>query len=276
MNKRENVYHPWLFYIIVFIFTWAFWISGIFVSNTSVAMVLIFLGLCVPSITAVITVFSSKNKALINDFKRKTFRFYQIKPLTLGFAIIVFGTVIAISILLSTLFGQSLGQFSFVNDFSFSIKGSSALLTILFASIIEEVGWRGYGEDAIAQYCTWFKESIIFGFIWSAWHVPLFFIEGTYHAGLAELGAGFVLNFLISVIPLGFITTWVYVKNNRSMLACIIFHLFVNFFQEKIAMSPQTKCIQTFVLIAVATILVMTNKELFFEKRHIGAFPENI
>ena len=100
-------------------------------------------------------------------------------------------------------------------------------------------------------------ESVIFGFVWALWHLPLFWIQGTYHYGLRELGVFYVLNFLISVSSMGFLTTWVYVKNNRSMLACIIFHLFVNTMQEKIALTPQTKCVET-------------NKEMFFEKEHIG------
>ncbi|MCH5352133.1 MAG: CPBP family intramembrane metalloprotease, partial [Acutalibacter sp.] len=176
----------------------------------------------------------------------------------------------ALSILLSTLFGQSLSQFAFTEDFSFSIGGTSALLTILLAATIEEVGWRGYGEDSVAAYFSWFTESIIFGFVWALWHLPLFWIAGTYHYGLRELGVGYVLNFLVSVSPMGFLTTWVYVKNNRSMLACIIFHLFVNTMQEKIAMTPQTKCVETIVVTLAAALVVLTNKEMFFEKDHIG------
>jgi membrane protease YdiL (CAAX protease family) len=144
------------------------------------------------------------------------------------------------------------------------------LLTILLASVIEEVGWRGYGEDSVAFYFSWFTESIIFGFVWALWHLPLFWIVGTYHYGLRELGIGYMLNFLISIIPLGFLTTWVYVKNNRSMLACIIFHLFVNTMQEKIAMTPQTKCVETIVVFVAAALVVCTNREMFFEKEHIG------
>ncbi len=196
--------------------------------------------------------------------------FYRIKPLNIILAIAVFGLIVAISIVVSTLFGQELNQFAFTKDFSFSIAGSSALLVIVLASVIEEVGWRGYGEDSVANYYSWFKESMIFGFIWAMWHLPLFFIEGTYHNGLVLLGIGYVLNFLFSVIPLGFFTTWVYVKSNRSMLASIIFHLFVNIFQEKIAMTPQTKCVETLVITIAAIIIIYTNKEMFFERKHIG------
>ncbi len=113
-------------------------------------------------------------------------------------------------------------------------------------------------------------ESVIFGFVWALWHLPLFWIQGTYHYGLRELGVFYVLNFLISVSSMGFLTTWVYVKNNRSMLACIIFHLFVNTMQEKIALTPQTKCVETIVIFFAAAFIVLTNKEMFFEKEHIG------
>lgn len=64
--------------------------------------------------------------------------------------------------------------------------------------------------------------------------------------------------------------TWVYVKNNRSIFASIIFHFFVNFLQEKVAMTPTTKCVETLVLFVAAGVVVALNCDLFFETRHIG------
>ena len=104
--------------------------------------------------------------------------------------------------------------------------------------------------------------------------MPLFLIPGTYQYGLKEMGIVYVLNFLISVIPLDFLQTWVYVKNNRSMLATIIFHLFINVMQEKINMTPETKCIQTIFVVIAAVIIVITNKEMFFEIKHVGNLLE--
>ena len=233
------------------------------------------LGLISPAAIAVITIITSKSDKLKTDFKRKILGFYKLKPLNLLLAALTFMAIVAASILVSTIFGQSLSQFAFTDDFSFTGAGiGSAMLTILLASVIEEVGWRGYGEDSIAQYMSWFKESIIFGCVWALWHLPLFWIPDTYHYGLRLLGMGYMLNFFISVVPLGFLTTWVYVKNGRSMLASIIFHLFLNFMQERIAMTPQTKCVETFVVTIAAAIVVLTNKDIFFETRHVGRLPE--
>ena len=56
------------------------------------------------------------------------------------------------------------------------------------------------------------------------------------------MGIMYVINFLLSVIPLDFLQTWVYVKNNRSMLATII--------------------------------IVVINKEMFFETKHVSNLLE--
>lgn len=276
-EKTAYKYHPVRFYTLCFIATWAFWISGAVVSKQddgeALSQLLMLAGLMAPSITAIITVFTSGSRALKDDFKAKLTGFYRLSWSNILKSILLFAGIVVLSILLSLLFGQKTDQFRLTEGFSFSVSGASALLTILLASVIEEIGWRGYGEDSIANDCTWFKESIIFGIVWALWHLPLFWIEGSYHYGLRQLGVPYMLNFFISVIALGYLTTWVYVKNHRSMLACIIFHLFVNFMQEKIAMTPQTKCVETFVIIAAASLIVLTNRPLFFGKEHIGKMP---
>ncbi len=101
-------------------------------------------------------------------------------------AIGIFAVIIAASILLSLAFGQSIRQFSVTeDDFSFTGVGiGSALLSILLASIIEEVGCKGCCEDSIGSYMNWFWESVIFGELWSHRHLPLIFIQGTCQADL--------------------------------------------------------------------------------------------
>lgn len=76
------------------------------------------------------------------------------------------------------------------------------------------------------------------------------------------MGIMYVINFLLSVIPLDFLQTWVYVKNHRSMLATIIFHMFINIMQEKINMTPETKCIQTIFAVIAAIIIVADRKSV--------------
>ena len=75
---------------------------------------------------------------------------------------------------------------------------------------------------------------------------------------------------------MGFIITWVYLASDRSILACMIFHLVVNFLQEKIAMTPETKCVETIVVTIVTIIIVIAKKDMFFSTRHVGRLLDDV
>ncbi len=272
-NTADYRYRPVLFFALAYVFTWIFWIPAIYLPE-NISPLLMLIGLIAPAVVSTVFVMVSGSDALKQDLKNKIFDSYKVKWLNVLWAVIVFAIVIVCSILMSLLFGQSLDQFSFTEDFSFTGVGiAGAFITITVASIIEEVGWKGYCEDSIGNYMNWFWESMIFGVLWSLWHLPLIFIQGTYQAGLM-VNPLFVINFFVSGIPMGFVITWVYLVSDRSILACMIFHFFVNFMQEKIAMTPETKCVETLVITVVTAIIVIANKDLFFETRHVGRLLE--
>ena len=266
-------YRPVLFFAMAYLFTWIFWVPAIFVQQ-ELGGILMLIGLLAPAVVSTVFVLASGSELLKQDLKIKIFGFYKVKWRNVLLAILQFAGIVACSILLSLAFGQSLDQFSFTEDFSFTGVGiGSALITVTLASIIEEVGWKGYCEDSIGAYMNWFWESLIFGALWSFWHFPLLFIKGTYQAGLM-VNPLYVVNFFISGIPLGYIITWVYLVSDRSILACMVYHLTVNFLQEKIAMTPETKCVETIVVTVVAAIIVILNRDMFFETRHVGKLLE--
>ena len=270
---KKYKYRPVLFFVLAYLFTWMFWIPAIFVPG-NIGIILMLIGLIAPAVISTIFVLASDSEALKQDLKNKVFGFYKVKWQNVMLAIIVFAAIIVASILLSLLFGQSIEQFALTEDFSFTGVGiAGAFITILVASIIEEVGWKGYCEDSIGDYMNWFWESMIFGVLWSLWHLPLLLIPGTYQAGLM-VNPLYVVNFFISGVPMGFIITWVYLVSDRSILACMVFHLFVNFMQEKIDMTPETKCVETIVATIATIVIVLANKEMFFETDHVGKLPE--
>ncbi len=280
-NKERSVdnkayrYRPVLFFAMAYLFTWIFWIPAVYVSE-ELAAPLMLVGLLAPAVVSTVFVLVSGSDVLKQDLKNKIVGFYKVNWLNVLLAIGVFAAIVAGSILLSLAFGQSLDQFSFTDDFSFTGVGiAGAFITVTLASILEEVGWKGYCEDSIGNYMNWFWESLIFGAIWSFWHLPLIFIKGTYQAGLM-VNPLFVVNFFVSAIPMGFIITWVYLVSDRSILACMVFHLFVNFMQEKIAMTPETKCVETIVVVIATVIIVIAKKDMFFETRHVGRLPDAV
>ena len=272
-DLKQYRYRPVLFFVLAYVFTWIFWIPATFLPE-GISPVLMLIGLIAPAVVSTVFIMVSGSDELKQDLKNKIVGFYKVRWLNVLWAVIVFAIVIVLSILLSLPFGQSLDQLSFTEDFSFTGIGvASAFITITIASIIEEVGWKGYCEDSIGNYMNWFWESLIFGVLWSFWHFPLIFIQGTYQAGLM-VNPLYVINFFVSGIPMGFVITWVYLVSDRSILACMIFHLFVNFMQEKIAMTPETKCVETIVITLVTVIIVVVKKDMFFETRHVGRLLE--
>ena len=273
IDNKPYKYRPVLFFAMAYFFTWIFWIPAIFVKGNMGALLML-VGLFAPAVVSTVFVLASGSVLLKKDLKIKLIGLYKVKWLNVFLAILVFAGIVAASILLSLLFGQSINQFSFTEDFSFTGVGiAGAFASVTIAAIIEEVGWKGYCEDSIGQYMNWFWESMIFGLLWGLWHLPLIFIEGTYQATLM-VNPLFVINFFVSAIPMGFILTWVYLVSDRSIMACMIYHLVINFLQEKIAMTPETKCVETIVVTVVATIIVIAKKDMFFEKRHVGRLLE--
>ena len=58
---------------------------------------------------------------------------------------------------------------------------------------------------------------------------------------------------------------WMYYKNNRSISAAILFHFVLNLFSVLFQTEQFTKCILTIILLVISMIVVVVEKELFFE-----------
>ena len=68
---------------------------------------------------------------------------------------------------------------------------------------------------------------------------------------------------------MGVIISWICIKNRKSVLAAILFHFVINISQEALAITQVTKCLETIVLIVVASAIIAVDKKMFFSKFHI-------
>jgi membrane protease YdiL (CAAX protease family) len=137
---------------------------------------------------------------------------------------------------------------------------SSIILSILFASLfpfIEELGWRGYVLDRLQEKNSALVSSLILGVVWSAWHLPTFFIRGSYQASLGIGTPAFWL-FLFSILPLTFAFTWIYNNTGRSTLAVILFHSMVNFTGELIALTERADTLSTVLWFVTAVVIAVS------------------
>jgi membrane protease YdiL (CAAX protease family) len=113
-------------------------------------------------------------------------------------------------------------------------------LSIFLVGPMKEFGWRGYGQDCSQARWNMVTSSMNLGIVWSLWHLPLFFIKDTYQYNLGAGSLSFWL-FMIGIVPLAFVFTWIYNNTNRSIFAVMLFHFMVNFVGELVALSPQAE-----------------------------------
>lgn len=179
------------------------------------------------------------------------------------------GSSVVLAILVSVLLGGSIEQLQLSEDFKFSAGSIPVLMVMIIAPILEEIGWRGYGVDALLNRFSLLTGSIMFGFLWSIWHLPLMFVKNYSMNLLLQENVWFAVNYFVSIIPLGIILNWLYVKSNRSTMALIIFHIFLNFMQTSTQMTEWTSCIQTVIILSIAGLVVLTNREMFFPSLRI-------
>lgn len=264
----RHTYRPHLYFGLAFLATFLFWGLGARMSFSEAYgryyMLVMLLGLMTPFLISTAMILGSDDRRLKRRFSQRLFNLRLMRPATFPFLILVMPIIVLISALLSLLIGEPITQFQPTAGFSFSSGFIPVLLLILLASLFEELGWRGYAFDSLESRFNFFTAALIFGLLWALWYLPLFFVKGSYQYEIMRQNPLFALNFLVSIVPLGILISWVWAKNRRSIPAAILFHCIVNLSQETLAISQVTKIIETLVLTLVVAGLVYSDREFFF------------
>ena len=92
----------------------------------------------------------------------------------------------------------------------------------LWAQAGEEVGWRGYALPRLAQYVGLGGASLVIGFAWAAWHLPLFVLPDS-----GSTGQSFPV-YLLHVMAMSVVFAYVYWKTGGSLLLVMLMHAAVN------------------------------------------------
>jgi membrane protease YdiL (CAAX protease family) len=127
---------------------------------------------------------------------------------------------------------------------------------LLFGPIPEEPGWRGYALEGLLARRNALASSLVVGVVWSLWHVPLFYIEGTWQAEQVGAGTQRFWFYLITIVVEAVLYTWIYNNTSRSTLSAILFHFVGNAFGELFALSARAE-VYNFVIGIVAAVAVV-------------------
>ncbi len=107
----------------------------------------------------------------------------------------------------------------------YQILPTAVVLTIL-AGLGEEFGWRGFLIPRLQKRHSALIASLIIGIAHSAWHLPLFLVEGTAQYDWArEVGLPLaVLGYSVFVIAWAIQMTWVFNNTRGSVLLVAVVH----------------------------------------------------
>jgi membrane protease YdiL (CAAX protease family) len=265
-------YNPLKFYLIVILFTWAAYLTAAFFSyNENYAFykyAFIYIAVFVPFTVAMFMINGSGNAELKKDFLYRLVNFKLIKLKYLLFILLVMPVTVVLATAASLLFGQPAAQFAVLPGFS--VTGGAAmglLIGVILAPTFEELGWRGYGVDSLAKRGrTLFASTMMYAVLWAIWHVPLFFINGYYHAAMLQANVIYAVNFFVGIFPMAFLHNWMYYKNDRSIPAIILFHAMDNLSMSVLQIEQFTRCIVTVILIVISVVVLLKDRSLWLDK----------
>jgi membrane protease YdiL (CAAX protease family) len=268
----EKYKRPVLFYSLSAIVPWAFWFIAGFISHITpyadnyvrIASVFAFLGLLGP--VGVSYCLIRRDPELRADVRRRFFNFESVKPLYIFLTCFLMLGSILLAQAISLLFGYSASQFTITGHFTFTSGIFPVWFMLIIAPILEELGWHSYGTDCLRSRMNLFTASLLFGAFWGIWHMPIATIRGYYQSNLVQTGWIYSVNFLVSIIPFVLLMNWLYYKTGRNIIVAIIFHITAVYFNEIFATHPDSKIIQTVLLLILSSVIVIKNLGFFFDK----------
>lgn len=139
----------------------------------------------------------------------------------------------------------------------------AAMAFMFILGPIEEFGWRGVALPLLQRKFAPFWAGLILGLIWSTWHLPAFFLSGT-----PQSAWGF-MPFFVGSVCLSVILTPMFNASGGSILLAMIYH-----FQANNPLWPDAQPYDTYVLVAVAVLVVWLNRQTMFTQA--GAVTEVI
>ncbi len=268
----KRLYRPLSFFGIDFLLTWIpLWLlaiglqSGWFAHGTG----LLVLAGSSSSLAAVLFVHRTGNRYFIKDFWIRVVDPFRISPLWWIVILLSQAGINILAIFLSTMSAAaglfpgngSLEQLALSPRFLAAPLGF-VIFTFLFGPLPEELGWRGYGLDALRSRMNLLKTSIVLALIWGIWHVPMVWIPGSFQNQLLEYPV-VLASFFFAFLPSSLLMSWIYYRTGRSTLSAILFHFAANLSGEIFSLSPGTRIIQTVLLTLWAAIVVWKEGPLF-------------
>jgi uncharacterized protein len=262
-SAHSTLSSPWIFFGLVFCWSWSFWIAaaalGINVQS-ALGQTLKILGLLGPMFGGIGFAYFTQSPEGWREYLAGIIDPKRIGPKWYLVIFLFVPMVMAVSALLDsalsggaalTLIAQRVTPFLAAPLTIFPF----VLGLFINGPIPEELGWRGYVLDRLQARWNALTASLILGAIWAVWHVPLFFMTGMKHE-TQGVGSPWFWLFMVSVIPMAVIFTWIFNNTRRSTLAAILFHFMANLTYELTNVTAGTNLYSCCMWIGAAIFIV--------------------
>jgi membrane protease YdiL (CAAX protease family) len=121
----------------------------------------------------------------------------------------------------------------------------------------EEIGWRGYALPHLQARHSALRASLILGVIWAAFHIPILFTSGAVGGSQSFATA---LPFLVGILAMSVVVTWIFNNTRGSVLPIILLHGAMNTWPDLFAPiggSPALAWVGTALMVLLATAVVL-------------------
>ncbi len=255
---------PWLFFAVVFCWSWSFWILAAVLGaglRTGLGLALFSLGLLGPMLSGIGFAYLTRS---VEEWREYWLRIVDPMRISTKWYMIIFlipPVLMAVAVLLDTASGEHATLVQAGKRVTPFLSTPSMIIPFLIRVFLngplpEELGWRGYVLDRLQERWNPLVSSLVLGGIWALFHLPLFFIQDTYHH-LQGAGSPWFWLFMAQIIPLAVIFTWIFNNTRRSTLGAILFHFINNVSYELGNVTEGTNLYMTALwCIAAAAVLI--------------------
>lgn len=239
-------------------FSWLFWIIGILLveaDSTTPVLVFHYIGGAIPPLMAILLIYVRHTPEEWREYWQRVIGFKRIGAKWYAVIFLTAPVFAGLGALLDVITGEKGALPEAAARFASHPLAilPFAIFMLLFGPLPEELAWRGYALGQLQNRWNALASSLFLGAVWTVWHIPLFFIPGSYQHGLG-LGTLEYWLFMADKIPLSILMTWVYNNNRRSTLSAVLFHFSVNFVGELFELTTRAELfsIMFWILTAIA------------------------
>lgn len=257
--RRHGPASVLLYFVVTFAWTWSLWWSAAAFAHLPGTLLFITGGLG-PLLGAAWLV-SRGDHAYRREFLRRVWSPRRI-PIRSWLALVA--VAVGPAVLGAGLAGVA-GATATVPDFSVGSVGVVVVFALM-AGLVEEPGWRGAASDLWQVGTRPVCAAVGIAAFWALWHLPLYFIEGTYQHGLEFGSVRFWLTNLV-LVELGVLFVWLTNSAGGRILVAVLAHAGFNIAAGLVPRSTMGDVIAFFVVSATAvTVITMTRGCLSFER----------